>query len=113
MKSGFYTFVSNISKADGSQVLDLQVDALAQAGVEQAQIYSDRALGKRDDRPGLEACLKALREGDVLVLWKLDRLGRSLQSSSKRLMIFAIEVLASKSLLAKVQQLIRLPQRGD
>lgn len=70
---------ARVSKADGSQVLDLQIDALAEAGVEREQIYSDRASGKKDDRPGLEACLKALREGDVLVLWKLDRLGRSLQ----------------------------------
>ena len=70
---------ARVSKADGSQVLDLQLDALIEAGVEQEKIYSDRASGKKDDRPSLKACLKALREGDVLVLWKLDRLGRSLQ----------------------------------
>jgi len=67
-----------ISKADGSQSLDLQRDALSAAGVEQNKIYEDRASGSREDRPGLTACLKALRDGDVLVVWKLDRLGRSL-----------------------------------
>ncbi len=69
---------ARVSKADGSQSLDLQRDALLAAGVEEHRIYTDRASGKKDERPGLEACLKALREGDVLVIWKLDRLGRSL-----------------------------------
>lgn len=69
---------ARISKADGSQSLDLQYDALRAAGVEQNQIYEDRASGSREDRPGLSACLKSLRDGDVLVVWKLDRLGRSL-----------------------------------
>ena len=41
-------------------------------------IYDDRASGKKDRRPGLDACLKALRQGDTLVVWKLDRLGRDL-----------------------------------
>lgn len=69
---------ARVSKADGSQTLDLQRDALTAAGVAPAAIYEDQASGKRDDRPGLDACLKALRAGDVLVVWKLDRLGRSL-----------------------------------
>ena len=69
-----------MSKADGSQTLDLQQDALDAAGVpERRNIYSDTASGKRDDRPGLESCLKALRSGDTLVVWKLDRLGRNLR----------------------------------
>jgi len=68
-----------VSKADGSQVLDLQKDALLAAGVEAGHLYQDLASGKRDDRPGLAAGLKALRRGDVLVAWKLDRLGRDLR----------------------------------
>ncbi len=68
-----------VSKADGSQVLDLQRDALLAAGVGAEHLYEDHASGKRDDRPGLEACLKAVRAGDTLVAWKLDRLGRDLR----------------------------------
>ena len=68
-----------VSKADGSQTLDLQQDALDAAGVPERNMYSDTTSGKRDDRPGLEACLKALRSGDTLVVWKLDRLGRNLR----------------------------------
>lgn len=68
-----------VSKADGSQVLDLQRDALLEAGVTQDQLYEDLASGSSGDRPGLAACLKALRPGDVLVVWKLDRLGRNLR----------------------------------
>ncbi|MCY1968658.1 recombinase family protein [Klebsiella pneumoniae] len=62
---------ARVSKADGSQSLDLQHDALRAAGVERDNIYDDLASGGR-------ACLKSLRDGDVLVVWKLDRLGRSL-----------------------------------
>src|SRR5262245_25047263 len=68
-----------VSKADGSQVCDLQRDALMAAGVKPPRLYEDHASGKKDDRPGLEACLKSLREGDTLVVWKLDRLGRNLR----------------------------------
>src|SRR5262245_4549906 len=68
-----------VSKADGSQVLDLQKDALLSAGVSERHLYSDTASGKKDDRPGLAACLQALRQNDTLVVWKLDRLGRSLR----------------------------------
>lgn len=68
-----------VSKADGSQVLDLQRDALLTGGVEPDRLYEDHASGKRDDRPGLDACLKSLRKGDTLVAWKLDRIGRDLR----------------------------------
>jgi len=68
-----------VSKADGSQVLDLQRDALLAAGIEPDRLYDDLASGRHDARPGLDACLKALRAGDTLVVWKLDRLGRHLR----------------------------------
>jgi len=68
-----------VSKADGSQVLDLQRDALLAVGVQPQHLYEDFASGRCDDRPGLAACLKALRADDVLVIWKLDRLGRDLR----------------------------------
>ena len=68
-----------VSKANGSQTLDLQCDALTAAGVRPEHLYEDLASGTKDDRPGLAAGLKALREGDVLVVWKLDRLGRNLR----------------------------------
>ena len=55
-----------VSKADGSQVLDLQRDALLAAGVTAANLYEDLASGRRDDRPGVAACIKALRKGDTL-----------------------------------------------
>ena len=67
-----------VSKADGSQTTDLQRDALVKAGIDEKNLYEDYASGKNDNRAGLESCLKSLREGDVLVVWKLDRLGRNL-----------------------------------
>lgn len=68
-----------VSKADGSQTLDLQRDALLAAGVEEGRFYEDLASGRHDARPGLTACLKALQPGNTLVVWKLDRLGRDLK----------------------------------
>ena len=63
----------------GRQKTDLQFDALVEAGVDPANIYEDMASGRKDGRPDLAACLKALRPHDTLVVWKLDRLGRSLK----------------------------------
>ena len=73
-----------VSKADGSQTNDLQRDALISAGVEVTHIYEDRVSGKQEERPGLSACLKALRSGDTLLVWKLDRLGRDVQLSIRQ-----------------------------
>ena len=67
-----------ISTDGGRQSADLQRDALIAAGVDARHIYGDKLSGSRDDRPGLKACLAFLNAGDTLVVWKLDRLGRSL-----------------------------------
>ena len=60
------------------QNLDMQRDALAKAGCE--RVFEDKASGARDDRPGLADALSHVRKGDTLVVWKLDRLGRSIRS---------------------------------
>ena len=59
------------------QNLDLQLDALQKDGCE--KIFTDKASGEKDDRPGLAEAIEFLRKGDTLVVWKLDRLGRSLR----------------------------------
>ncbi|MFT8816185.1 recombinase family protein [Acetobacter fabarum] len=67
-----------VSSVDDRQSVDLQRDALIAAGVDERHLFSDKASGARDDRPGLKACLEYLKYGDTLIVWKLDRLGRSL-----------------------------------
>nr|WP_278436957.1 recombinase family protein [Brucella anthropi] len=67
-----------VSSIDDRQNVDLQRDALIAAGVDERDLHSDKASGARDDRPGLKSCLADLRSGDCLIVWKLDRLGRSL-----------------------------------
>ncbi len=59
------------------QNIDLQTDSLKHAGCE--KIFSDQITGTKEKRPGLDRALNILRKGDVLVVWRLDRLGRSLR----------------------------------
>jgi len=61
----------------GDQSLSLQIDALEQEGC--TRIFTDKVSGAKSERKGLDDCLSALSEGDTLVVWRLDRLGRSLQ----------------------------------
>ena len=75
---------ARVSTAD--QNLDLQVDALRQHGCE--RIFCDRTSGARADRPGMREALEFARPGDVLVVWKLDRLGRT----TRRLIEFIEEL---------------------
>jgi DNA invertase Pin-like site-specific DNA recombinase len=67
-----------VSSESDRQSTDLQRDALLAAGVDVRHLFEDRASGAKDDRAGLTKALDFVRPGDVLVVWKLDRLGRSL-----------------------------------
>ena len=88
---------ARVSKSDGSQNLDLQIDALKKSGVDSENIYHDEASGTNMNRPALEACLKALRKDDTLVIWKLDRLGRNLHD-----LVTVVQQLSDKSVGLKV-----------
>ena len=67
-----------VSSDSDRQTTDLQRDALLAAGVDERHLFQDKASGARSDRSGLAAALDFVRAGDCLVVWKLDRLGRSL-----------------------------------
>jgi DNA invertase Pin-like site-specific DNA recombinase len=67
-----------VSSDSDRQSTDLQRDALLDVGVDVRHLFADHASGAKDDRAGLAQVLEFVRPGDVLVVWKLDRLGRSL-----------------------------------
>ncbi len=67
-----------VSTDSDVQSTDLQRDTLVSAGIDERNIFEDKASGAKDDRIGLAKALEYVKEGDVLVVWKLDRLGRSL-----------------------------------
>ena len=67
-----------VSKEDGSEILDMLRDALLAAGIDTEHVCEDQASASLDARPGLTACLKALRKSDRLMVWNVDRLGRNL-----------------------------------
>jgi DNA invertase Pin-like site-specific DNA recombinase len=77
------------------QHLDLQIDALKKAGCD--VIYEEKVSGKNTERLELEQCRKALRAGDTLVVWRLDRLGRSLPDLVRIVAELEREALALKA----------------
>jgi DNA invertase Pin-like site-specific DNA recombinase len=76
MTVNFEIGYARVSRED--QNLDLQIDAILKRGVDEKQIFKEKVSGVSKKRPQFELCLKRLRRGDTLVVWKLDRLGRSL-----------------------------------
>ena len=67
-----------VSTDGDRQTFDLQRDALLAAGVDERCLFEDRVSGSRGERTGLAKALAFIKSGDCLVVWKLDRLGRSL-----------------------------------
>lgn len=65
--------------SSGGQELRLQLDALQKAGCEKKNLFTDKVCGATAARPGLDKCLEQLHAGDCLVVWRLDRLGRSMR----------------------------------
>jgi DNA invertase Pin-like site-specific DNA recombinase len=78
------------------QNLDLQFDALRKEGVSDAHIFTDKVTGTKAERPGLTEALSHLRSGDTLVVWRLDRLARSLSN-----LIELVNRLAGRGLPSK------------
>lgn len=81
LKQGFPSMLvgyMRVSSESDRQTTDLQRDALLAAGVDSRHLFEDHASGVADDRHGLAQALSFVKAGDVLVVWKLDRLGRSL-----------------------------------
>ena len=70
-------FVGYARVSTMEQNISLQLDALGEAGCE--KIFEDKVSGTKAIRPGLQAALEFVRPGDTLVVWRLDRLGRSLK----------------------------------
>lgn len=84
------------------QSLDLQIDALTRHGVSPDAIYTDKASGVSARRPGLDLALMALDEGDTLVVWKLDRLGRSLLDLAARMKALGDRKIGLRSLTDRI-----------
>ena len=78
------------------QDLSLQIDALMSYGVDHSDIFTDNISGAKEERPGLTKCLRTLQSGDTLVVWRLDRLGRSM-----RHLVTLIEDLRDKQIKFK------------
>ena len=84
------------------QNLDLQRDALIKAGVAAKDIYTDKVTGVKAERPGLQAALSHLRAGDTFIVWRLDRLGRSLKHLIETVTKLKEQGVAFKSLTENI-----------
>jgi DNA invertase Pin-like site-specific DNA recombinase len=84
------------------QNLDLQRDALLKAGVAAKDIFTDKVTGTQSDRPGLTQALSHLRAGDTLIVWRLDRLGRSLKHLIETVTVLKEQGVAFKSLTENI-----------
>ncbi|WP_172914812.1 recombinase family protein [Capnocytophaga canis] len=80
------------------QNLDLQIDALVNFGIEAKNIYCDKISSSKSERPQLNQLLSKLREGDTLVVWKLDRLVRSLIDFTQKMTLFNEQGILFKSI---------------
>ena len=87
-----------VSSDNDRQTTDLQRDALLAAGVDPRHLFEDKASGARDMRPGLQQALDYVRPGDCLVVWKLDRLGRSLSHLLHIITTLQVQGVAFRSL---------------
>src|ERR671930_1010090 len=96
MKIGYARVSTN------EQNLDLQRDALLKAGVSAKDIHTDKVTGVKAERPGLQAALSHLREGDTLIVWRLDRLGRSLKHLIETVTSLKQQGIAFKSLTENI-----------
>ena len=85
------------------QTTDLQRDALLAAGIDPRQLFTDQASGARDDRPGLQQALASVQPGDCLIVWKLDRLGRSLPHLLQIVLILQAQGVALRSLTEQME----------
>src|SRR5262249_8569757 len=84
------------------QNLDLQRDAMLKAGLAAKDLYAEKVTGVTSERPGLQAALTHLREGDTLIVWRLDRLGRSLKHLIETVTILKEQGVAFRSLTENI-----------
>lgn len=80
------------------QNLDLQIDALVNFGVDSKNIFCDKISATKSERPQLDLLLSKLRQGDTLVVWKLDRLARSLIDFTQKMSFFNENGILFKSI---------------
>jgi len=94
--------IGYVRVSTNEQNLDLQQDALHKAGVSAKNLYTDKITGTKEERPGLAQALSHLREGDTLIVWRLDRLGRSLKHLIETVTALKQQGIAFKSITENI-----------